>query len=78
MRFPALFVFISPHAPCVRPFPWPHPKPRTFSLGTKACPRVPLAPWQWSWSQGHATLSPLGAPRPEGHSIKESPGQGAE
>lgn len=49
--FPSLFVLISPlspQAPCMWPFPQPHPKPRTFSLGTKARPRIPLTLWQWS------------------------------
>lgn len=50
--FPHVCLFLilplSPHAPCMWPLSQLHPKPRTFSLGTKACAWIPLTPWQWS------------------------------
>lgn len=74
-KFPSLFVLISPlspHAPCMWPFPQPHPKPRTFSLGTKACPRIPLTPWQWSGPRA----APHWAPS-EAHVLKATASKGS-
>lgn len=64
MRFPCLFVLISPLSPRVPsmwPFPQPHPKPRTFSLGTKACSQTPLAQWQWPGPRAAPRWAPSGA-----------------
>lgn len=64
MRFPSLFVLISPLSPRVPsmwPFAQPHPKPRTFSLGTKACPRTPLAQWQRPGPRAAPRWAPSGA-----------------
>lgn len=77
-RLPALFVLISPlspHAPCMWPFPRPHPKPRTFSLGDKGVPPPPTES-RWLGGSGPVPGPRHTEPHSEAHVLKAAASKG--
>lgn len=75
---PPVCLFWSPQDPCLWPFHLPHPKPRTFSLRTKASSPIPLASWQQSCPQAALRRAPSKAHVPEAAASKRLGWGGAE